>query len=89
MDLYCQKISRNGINSHVKKLLFQFLFNESSTLRIEFKTDVLNILARKGMLKTGLTEEGILRNHTLIANNRRHDTIFYSILKDEWFTKNN
>ena len=73
-----------GINAHVKQLLFKFLFEETPTTRIEFKTDVLNIAARKGMLKAGLVEEGILRSHTLMTNNRRRDTIYYSILKEEW-----
>jgi RimJ/RimL family protein N-acetyltransferase len=76
-----------GINSHVKKLLFKFLFEETETVRIEFKTDVLNTPARKGMQKSGLTEEGILRSHTLMTNNRRRDTIFYSILKNEWLNE--
>lgn len=73
-----------GINGHVKQLLFHFLFSETKTLRIEFKTDVLNLPARKAMEKVGLVEEGVLRSHTLMTNNRRRDTIFYSILKDEW-----
>jgi len=73
-----------GINGHVKKLLFEYLFKETETLRIEFKTDVLNIPARKGMKKVGLVEEGILRSHTLMINNRRRDTMYYSILKNEW-----
>lgn len=74
----------SGINSHVKRLLLKFLFEETGTVRIEFKTDVLNIAARKGLKKAGLTEEGVLRSHTLMTNNRRRDTIFYSILKNEW-----
>lgn len=73
-----------GINGHVKKLLFEYLFKETETLRIEFKTDVLNTPARRGMEKVGLVEEGILRSHTLMTNNRRRDTLFYSILKNEW-----
>ncbi|QNL22978.1 GNAT family N-acetyltransferase [Hyphobacterium sp. CCMP332] len=73
-----------GINGHVKKLLFKYLFEETDTLRIEFKTDVLNIPARKGMEKVGLVKEGVLRSHTLMTNNRRRDTLYYSILKDEW-----
>lgn len=77
-----------GINGHVKKLLFKFLFKETETVRIEFKTDVLNIPARKGLQKAGLTEEGVLRSHTLMTNNRRRDTIFYSILKEEWLKEN-
>jgi RimJ/RimL family protein N-acetyltransferase len=76
-----------GINSHVKNLLFNYLFNETTTVRIEFKTDVLNIAAQKGMLKSGLTAEGVLRSHTLMTNNRRRDTIYYSILKHEWLQK--
>jgi RimJ/RimL family protein N-acetyltransferase len=73
-----------GINGHVKKLLFEYLFSETATLRIEFKTDILNIPARKGMEKVGLIKEGVLRSHTLMTNNRRRDTLYYSILKDEW-----
>jgi RimJ/RimL family protein N-acetyltransferase len=73
-----------GINGHVKRLLFEYLFSETDTLRIEFKTDVLNIPAKKAMEKIGLTKEGILRSHTLMTNNRRRDTLYYSILKHEW-----
>ena len=82
-----KKHQGTGINGHVKKLLFEYLFFETNTLRIEFKTDVLNIPARKAMEKVGLTKEGVLRNHTLMTNNRRRDTLYYSILKEEWLTK--
>lgn len=82
-----KKHQGTGINGHVKKLLFDYLFKETDTLRIELKTDVLNIPARKAMEKVGLTKEGILRSHTLMTNNRRRDTLYYSILKDEWYKK--
>ena len=82
-----KKYQRTGINGHVKKLLFEYLFVETSTLRIEFKTDVLNIPARKAMEKVGLIKEGILRSHTLMTNDRRRDTLYYSLLKNEWLTK--
>jgi RimJ/RimL family protein N-acetyltransferase len=45
---------------------------------------VLNLQARKALEKIGAVEEGILRSHTLMPHNRRRDTIFYSILKNEW-----
>jgi len=77
----------SGINGNVKQLLFEYLFTETNAIRIEFKTDVLNIPARKGMEKVGLVKEGILRSHTLMTNNRRRDTIYYSILKEEWLGK--
>lgn len=73
-----------GINGHVKELLFDYLFTETDTFRIEFKTDVLNIPARKALKRVGLVEEGVLRSHTQMTNNRRRDTIYYSMLKNEW-----
>lgn len=81
-------ISKNyqgkGINSQPKYLLLKYCFEELNYERVEFKTDVLNIPARKALLRIGAIEEGILRSHTIMTNNRRRDTIFYSILKSEW-----
>ena len=68
--------------------LISFSVNaQDKVAKIEFKTDVLNIPARKGMQKVGLVEEGVLRSHTLMTNNRRRDTIYYSILRKEWKNK--
>jgi len=52
--------------------------------RVEIKTDVLNIPARKAVAKIGMVEEGVLRSHTQMIRNRRRDSIFYSLLKSEW-----
>jgi len=52
--------------------------------RVEIKTDVLNMAARKAVAKIGMVEEGILRSHTQMIRNRRRDSIFYSLLKSEW-----
>ena len=73
-----------GINSQLKHLMLGYCFETAGYERVEFKTDVLNIPARKALLKVGMVEEGVLRSHTLMTHNRRRDTIFYSILKSEW-----
>lgn len=73
-----------GFNATVKYLLIKYLLEECGLERVELKTDVLNIPARKAMIKIGLVEEGILRSHTQMLNNRRRDTIYYSVLKGEW-----
>jgi RimJ/RimL family protein N-acetyltransferase len=73
-----------GINTAVKRLLSEFVFERLQMERLEFKTDVLNVKARKALIKIGAVEEGILRSHTLMPHNRRRDTIYYSILKNEW-----
>ncbi len=64
--------------------MIKYCFEELEFERVELKTDVLNLPARKAMIRLGLKEEGILRSHTLMTHNRRRDTIYYSVLKSEW-----
>lgn len=73
-----------GTNREMKSLMLAYAFEELGMLRVEFKTDVLNLPARKALLRLGATEEGILRSHTLMTHGRRRDTIYYSFLKGEW-----
>ena len=73
-----------GLNKFCKHLLLEYAFNEMGIIRVEFKTDVLNLASRKALLKIGATEEGIFRSHMQVYNGRRRDTIYFSILKDEW-----
>lgn len=73
-----------GINPQMKSLMLQYAFGELDMLRVEFKTDVLNLPARQALLRLGATEEGILRSHTLMTQGRRRDTIYYSFLRVEW-----
>jgi RimJ/RimL family protein N-acetyltransferase len=75
-----------GINAQMKSLMLQYAFEELEMLRVEFKTDVLNLPARHALLRLGATEEGVLRSHTLMTKDRRRDTIYYSFLRGEWPT---
>lgn len=77
----------SGINKNTKFLLLHFAFDYLNMERVEFKTDALNVRAKGGLVKIGATEEGVLRSHTLMPDDRRRDTVYYSILKDEWDTK--
>jgi RimJ/RimL family protein N-acetyltransferase len=72
------------INRHAKYSLMKYAFDELNFERVEFKTDVLNTRARKGLQKIGGKEEGILRSHMTMWNNRRRDSIYYSVIKNEW-----
>jgi hypothetical protein len=51
---------------------------------VELKTDVLNEKSRNAMLRLGAVEEGVLRRHILTYSGRFRDTIYYSILDNEW-----
>ena len=72
------------VNKNVKFLLLKFAFEYLNIERVEFKTDVLNQRARHALIKIGASEEGVLRSHTLMPGNRRRDTVYYSILRNEW-----
>ena len=73
-----------GINKHAKFAMMRHAFEELDFERVEFKTDVLNERARQGLRHVGGIEEGILRSHMTMWNNRRRTSIFYSVLKNEW-----
>jgi RimJ/RimL family protein N-acetyltransferase len=73
-----------GINTQMKSLMLNYAFDALGMLRVEFKTDVLNLPARQALLRLGATEEGVLRSHTLMTHGRRRDTIYYSFLRGEW-----
>lgn len=73
-----------GINHWAKYLLLEYAFESLGCERVEFKTDVLNRRARKGLLKIGAKEEGVLRSYNFMPDGRRRDAIFYSVLKSEW-----
>jgi RimJ/RimL family protein N-acetyltransferase len=72
------------LNRSCKFLLFRHAFERENLARVELKTDVLNVRARRAMQKVGCTEEGILRSHTVMPGGRRRDTIYYSLLASEW-----
>lgn len=73
-----------GLNRHAKYAMMRYAFDELGFERIEFKTDVQNARARQGLRNVGGIEEGILRSHMKMWNNRRRTSIFYSVLRAEW-----
>jgi RimJ/RimL family protein N-acetyltransferase len=75
---------RTAINTEAKYLMLSHAFEKLGCVRVELKTDVLNMPSRKAMLRIGAKEEGVLRKHSLVWNGRYRDSIYYSILDDEW-----
>jgi len=73
-----------GVNMAVKFALMSYAFEVLKMERVEAKTDFLNERAKAGLLKIGMIPEGVLRSHMRMPGNRRRDSAYYSILKDEW-----
>ena len=73
-----------GINFHAKFCMLSFAFDLLSFERVEIKTDNLNERAKQGLRKIGAQEEGVLRSHMQMPLNRRRDSVYFSILKNDW-----
>jgi RimJ/RimL family protein N-acetyltransferase len=77
-------VQGTGINKFCKHLLLEYAFETLKYKRVEFKADVKNARSRRAMEKIGAQHEGTLRSHTLMLDGSRRDTVYYSILVDEW-----
>ena len=73
-----------GINFHAKFSLLSYAFEVLDFERVEIKTDNLNERAKQALRKIGAKEEGVLRSHMQMPLNRRRDSVYFSILKNEW-----
>src|SRR5215470_20054896 len=73
------------LNFHAKYCMMRYAFDELNFERVEFKTDLLNERAKQGLRKVGGKEEGVLRSHMTMWNDRRRDSIYFSVIKKEWF----
>lgn len=73
-----------GLNKACKFLLLQYAFEQLQFNRVELKTDILNGQSQKAMRKIGAKEEGIFRCHSITSSGRIRDTIFFSIINNEW-----
>jgi len=76
----------SGVNHHAKFILMSYAFDALRFERVEIKTDNLNERAKKALVHIGATEEGVLRSHMLMPHGRRRDSVYFSVLKEDWDT---
>jgi len=79
-----QPWQRTAVNTEAKFLLLQHAFEVWRCIRVELKTDVLNERSRAAILRIGAKQEGIFRHHMITDSGRLRDTIYFSIINDEW-----
>ncbi|MGB8192849.1 MAG: GNAT family N-acetyltransferase [Chitinophagaceae bacterium] len=73
-----------GVNTHAKFLLLRYALETLQWERVEIKTDNLNERSKAALRKIGATPEGVLRNHMQMHSERRRDSIYFAVLKNEW-----
>lgn len=73
-------------NPECKFLLLQHAFEVCGLIRVQLKTDFRNKRSQAAIAKMGAKHEGILRNHMVLPDGRFRDSVYFSVLPDEWPT---
>lgn len=75
---------RGGVvNPACKRLMLGRAF-EAGALRVELKTHGRNERSQRAMTRMGAVREGTLRSHMQTWRGNRRDTVYFSVLADEW-----
>jgi N-acetyltransferase len=75
---------RTAINTEAKYLMLGHAFEQWKCIRVEFKAAANNQRSRNAILRLGATEEGTLRRHMIASDGSYRDSVYFSILDDEW-----
>lgn len=81
---YAPEYQRTAVNTESKYLLLSHAFKKLGVNRVQFKTDLRNIRSQKAIERIGAIKEGILRHHIILPDGRPRDSVYYSILREEW-----
>lgn len=81
---YNPSVWRTDINTECKYLLLSHCFETLSTIRVEFKTDSRNTRSQRAIERLGAVKEGVRRNHRILSDGYIRDSVYYSIILQEW-----
>jgi RimJ/RimL family protein N-acetyltransferase len=79
-----KEFQRTGLNRQCKELLFRFAFEQCHFHRVALRADVNNTGSIAAMKAIGCVEEGILREHLLLADGSFRTSILFSVLRSDW-----
>jgi N-acetyltransferase len=81
---YAQRVQRTAVNSECKLLLLTHAFEALGCIAVEFRTSSFNFRSREAIARLGAKQDGILRNHQILADGTLRDTVVFSIIASEW-----
>lgn len=81
---YCPSVRQTSINTRCKLLLLNHLFESNRAIAVELQTHFMNQASRAAIERLGAKQDGILRNHQIMADGSLRDTVCYSIIQSEW-----
>lgn len=77
---------RTRVNTECKYLLLRHAFEIWKIGRVQLKTDSRNLRSQRAIERIGAVKEGTLRKDRKISGGYVRDTVFYSVLQEEWHT---
>lgn len=77
-------LQRSGLNRSMKYAMLKYAFEVMGMNRVELKTNERNEKSRNAILGIGCKQEGILRHHMIDWNGRLRNTVYFSMLIEEW-----
>ncbi|MFD4659956.1 GNAT family N-acetyltransferase [Kitasatospora sp. NPDC058444] len=81
---YARSVWRSAVNTEAKLLLLRHAFEDLGMGRVFWKTDARNERSRAAVLRLGAQYEGTLRRHRLRPDGSWRDSVYFSMLADEW-----
>lgn len=84
---YGNKFWNKGYGTEALKEVIRFLFEEVDAEVVCAEHMEYNPGSGKVMEKSGMKKEGVLRSRIVDGDGKRNDLIYYSITKDEYFSK--
>ncbi|MEU0988938.1 GNAT family protein [Streptomyces sp. NPDC005953] len=75
---------RTAVNSEAKLLLLTHAFEELGMGRVQLKTDHRNERSQAAIARLGARREGVLRRHRRRHDGTWRDTVYFSLLSEEW-----
>lgn len=82
--IYSRQFWRTAVNTETKLLLLTQAFEVQDYLRVALKTDGENKRSQAAILRLGAKYEGTLRAHKIRTDGTSRDTVYFSIVKNEW-----
>ena len=81
---YAKRVQRTALNTECKLLLLGHAFEQLECIAVEFRTHWFNHASRAAIARLGAKQDGVLRNHQLMPDGARRDTVVFSIIDGEW-----
>lgn len=75
---------RSAVNTEAKLLQLTYAFDTLGAGRVALKTDLRNERSQRAIERLGAVREGVLRRQLRLPDGHVRDTVYYSILADEW-----